>query len=161
MFLNYSLPVPATFTPLATNSSATIAPGVRIALDPDKGQIRATVQDHLVLDLDWSDPVPDWSELALTLAPEWLNCRQIVLRYRAAAEAITIHPALRMGTDEKFIDHFSAAPHLPGLKPAEYVAEFTLPPRRAATATWMDLHLFFGRVPGQIVFHGLSLTGLR
>lgn len=161
MFLNYSLPVPAIFTPVATNSRVEIAPGMRIALDPGKGQIRATVQDHLVLDLDWSDPVPDWSELALVLAPEWRCCRQIFLRYRAAAEGPTIQLALRMGTDEGFIDHFSTVSHAPGAEPAEHVAEFTLPPRRTALAKWMDLHLFFGRTPGRIMFHGLSLTGLR
>ena len=164
MFLNYSFPVPSAFAEVSTSSRAEIAVGVRIALDPDKGMITTTAQGHLVFDLDWSDPPPAWSELALVLAPEWRQCRQIFLRYRAAAEArgaLVIQSALRLGQEEGFSDHFSPTRTMLGPEPEEHVAEFTLTPRLAAPATWMDLHLFFGQSPGRIALYELSLTGLR
>jgi len=162
MFLNYQIPTPSHFQQISTSDSALVAPNTRISIEPGKGEIHLTATDHLALAFALSAPDPKWIELAITLPFErWGACRQIFLSYRAAGSRIRVRPALRLGYENGFHDHFNIDEHVLAEEVAEFGAEFLIAPRRASEAAWMEILLFFGPEEGRLTIHDLALTGVR
>lgn len=162
MFLNYSLPEPGFFETTATKDSAVVAPGVRIAVEAQKAELRLVATDHVALSFDSFAPAPKWIEIAITLPDQgWRSCRQVFLRYRANGSGIKIRPALRMGRDGGFQDHFAAEEHRVAEEVGNFTSVFHMPPRWTRTALWMDLHLFFTPEEGHFALHALDLTGVQ
>lgn len=162
MFVNYKIPKRENMEEAATTGTLVVATGVRIAIDPGKGELILKANAGFELDFVPSTPAPKWFELAISLPWEqWRNCREIFLRYKASGSEIEVQPALRLGNTNDFHDHFSKETHLVGEETTEYGAAFVVSPRLAKAATWMDLHLFFTPKEGRFGLLDLCVTGVR
>lgn len=167
MFVNYQFPDHKRFAPASTTESLVLAPGIRIAIDPGKGEIDVREGGlgeggGLELGFTLAKLAPKWIELAIILPWEdWHACREIFLRYTALGSDIEVRPALRLGNAEGFKDLFSADAHLVREEIVEFATEFQIPPRWSKAATWMDLHLFFTPRDGIVGLRNLYLTGVR
>lgn len=162
MFLNYKMPEPSHFEQVYTKDSAFVAPNTRISIQPGKGELRLAVTDHVAMTIALFEPDPEWIEFAIDLpVDDWKACRQIFLSYRAAGSRIRVRPALRLGYENGFHDHFSLEEHITTEKAVDFSAEFLIPPRWARQAIRMDLHMFLRPEEGCIAIQELTLTGVR
>jgi|LULF01.1.fsa_nt_gb hypothetical protein len=167
-FLNQTLPDLKDIREVSTRSSEEVAPGLRIAVEPQKGEIQIATGNHIGLSLARLDDAPKWSELAVVIpSPDWRKCRSIFLSYQVSGHGLHVRPALRTGYEEGFRDHFACDAHPITDELQCFCFEFFPSPRWFSDASWIDLHLFFtleesdeSLEVAHLELHSLSLTGV-
>lgn len=161
MFKNYQLADVSQLNFQMTSSSSLVAPNVRVAIDPGKGDIEMKTEDHLSLAFVTSTPKPNWIEFAISLLDQpWRECRQMLLRYRASGDKLKISPALRFCREDGFHDHFAKQTHVLTPDIEEFHTEFSMPPRWCREATSLEMILFFSPMSGQFDLFELAITGI-
>ncbi len=163
MFVSYQLPQDD-FTAVTTDTNAEIAPGVRVAIDPDNGRIDAQPEGTGIgLTFSRVSPYAEWMELAMRLPhPEWQGCGRVWLRFSGQADTeMAVRPALRLIGADGFRDHFAPSPAQLGPDRQVFGSEFTLAPSLMAEVERVDLHLFFTPGNNRVWIGDIGLTGTQ